>query len=741
VEVTKKSSPTKSSAKKTEDSIADDVRKIKESMKKEAKPAPARKSRGGRPRKVEEVVEEKKEPAPKPVNELKNELLADWLDDDDVVDEPAPPPQPPKSAEKVGESSRSIRNIPKKQRVSEVYIQPVEEAPVKKTNKRKRTSSDVVNEPEPKKMSEDENLLMATAELLNVTEVPKVEPTTATATTFHNTNDIDKRNLPPKERNKRMFRQKNSRESNENGKEAAEPMSEVMLPHKKKQSSRILTPTEKISETRNVQRKKRKSSSEVKEVEAKPVSPLREAAEDESTTTTRRKLSKDVKVEAEPKIVVACASESICITSKGELSVASRDSTVTTTANSVMVTSQVIISEATRQPIVSTATSTETSVCSPKPTIKIPLKNALKIPAEKLLEMKKQGLVTTGNDMKNKLTEQGKQIFKEFTETKEKIAELESVVKAPEVPEVPEPIKEDVEEVKETEKEVVEPEPEVTTAAVEPDESTNNNETKDEPVENGKETSEADSTDGSSGLIALLAETFGGPPNCFYLCRQIEDRYEPVDSQILVLNAQNALVPYEGDDPAAPADVVSENLAGYPQMSPNSNIIINTPNGQKIELNHYAIMALQEQADENGVAQIELSGEQLELNINAILEAISAQQEANDGDTLLPTMLIDGDGALILDPTEMPVEVNHSSATQVSETLSKPIMSTTVAPEIGAMKAAISETVSKNLNIEDSLASIGVTTQPTRSNVPKSLELPITVTNPTIAGEFLARFC
>jgi len=94
-------------------------------------------------------------------------------------------------------------------------------------------------------------------------------------------------------------------------------------------------------------------------------------------------------------------------------------------------------------------------------------------------------------------------------------------------------------------------------------------------------------------------------------------------------------------------------------------------------------------------------------------------------------MLIDSD-ALILDTTDLPVEVHHS-ATQVSETLTKPIMSTTVAPEIPA-KVAIAETIaSKNLNIEDSLATIGVTTQPARANVPKSLELPITITNPTIA--------
>jgi len=245
---------------------------------------------------------------------------------------------------------------------------------------------------------------------------------------------------------------------------------------------------------------------------------------------------------------------------------------------------------------------------------------------------------------------------------------------------------------------------------------------------------------GSTGLIALQAETFGGPANCFYLCRQVEDRYEPVDNQILVLNAQNALVPYEGpsDLTLASTDATQENLSAYPQLSPNSNIIINTPNGQKIELSHHTILALHDQADENGVASIELAGESLELNINAILEAIADQQDVQDANESLisGTVLLDGsDGPLIID-SEIPLDIHHPSvATQVSETLSKPIMSTTVAPEIAInpAKPTIAENATRMLNIEDSLATIGVTTQ---RDVPKSLELPITVTNPKIAGMF-----
>lgn len=81
------------------DSIDDDVRKIKESMKKDVKPpAPAKKYRekakttptvrsSRSAKKVRKLtVEEETKPLEKPkdTNELKNKLLADWSDDDEV---------------------------------------------------------------------------------------------------------------------------------------------------------------------------------------------------------------------------------------------------------------------------------------------------------------------------------------------------------------------------------------------------------------------------------------------------------------------------------------------------------------------------------------------------------------------------------------------------------------------------------------------------------------------------------
>lgn len=254
------------------------------------------------------------------------------------------------------------------------------------------------------------------------------------------------------------------------------------------------------------------------------------------------------------------------------------------------------------------------------------------------------------------------------------------------------------------------------------------------PVENGKEaecdTNEDDANADGAGLIALQAESFGGPPNCFYLCRTVDNRYVPVNNQILVLNAQNALVPYEGDtdDTISQTEVVNESISILPQLSPNSNIIISTPNGQKIELNAATIVTLQQQADENGIASLDVSGEQVELNINEILEALSVNQESSE------MMIVDNEtaAALVLESADLQLEAN-TTATVVSETLSKPIMSATVAPELATVKTAIADSVASK-SLEDSLAAIGVTT-PHRANVPKSLELPITVTNSTIAGE------
>lgn len=173
-------------------------------------------------------------------------------------------------------------------------------------------------------IDDDEKLLMATAELLNEIEVPKSVAESpgldaraqSPSTTFQKSNDIDKRNLPPKERNKRIFRARNK--SPETVASPSTPpvelspivqndeqttiesvkvvpvnkndRQELMLPHKKKQSSRLLQPS--VTETIKNQpapdigrKKKRKSSSELAGseelpapiVDVLPQSPLRES--------------------------------------------------------------------------------------------------------------------------------------------------------------------------------------------------------------------------------------------------------------------------------------------------------------------------------------------------------------------------------------------------------------------------------------------------------------------------------
>lgn len=159
---------------------------------------------------------------------------------------------------------------------------------------------------------------MATAELLNEIEVPTKSVAESPgldaraqspSTTFQKSNDIDKRNLPPKERNKRIFRARNKSPETvapppvevspivQNDEQTTiesvkvvvnkNDRQELMLPHKKKQSSRLLQPS--VTETIKNQpidvgrKKKRKSSSEVVEelpapiVDILPQSPLRES--------------------------------------------------------------------------------------------------------------------------------------------------------------------------------------------------------------------------------------------------------------------------------------------------------------------------------------------------------------------------------------------------------------------------------------------------------------------------------
>lgn len=365
-----------------------------------------------------------------------------------------------------GKTSRSIRNIPKKQqRINEVFVKPEceatkneqsepekadiegsqqksedEEVTSKKgrgANRRKQQQNQQVDnttvEDSKPEQNDDLHLLATANELLNETEVPKVDDAQKQSSTFHKSNDIEKRNLPPKERNKRIFRATESASPN-NGtskdKDENESLviSEMKLPHKKKQSSRLLSNEKPSTE---LTRRKRKSEVDVvvnqnsesvaiaEDVEMKDDlsllerSPLRETKEEDLITTPprrgqKRKNSEDSQpknIEPKPKKIHSVDDED----DNGVVEELAVDS--------------VNNSESLTSPMKDESPSKLIS--------KIP-KNALKFPAERVIELKKQGLVTVGSDMKNKLTEKGKQIYKEIElrgkEMFEKTVSAEDVV-------------------------------------------------------------------------------------------------------------------------------------------------------------------------------------------------------------------------------------------------------------------------------------------------------------------------
>lgn len=251
------------------------------------------------------------------------------------------------------------------------------------------------------------------------------------------------------------------------------------------------------------------------------------------------------------------------------------------------------------------------------------------------------------------------------------------------------------------------------------------------------------------GYVALNADNFGGPSNCFFLCiRDNLGKYSPVNNELLVLDEGNALVPYQGEIP--PIDEICENQTVnehqilLPHLAPDASYEIMTADGEKIVLNCQTILSILQAADTTGTAQIMIEDSSIELNINDILEAIRQQQENEAEANLIANALImDTDGSLIIDgavagssialASPQPLDFPITTA-QVSETWARPtIMSTVVSPEtINVTKASGCETATtKSLNIDDSLATIGLGL---KHNIPKSLELPLTITNPAIAG-------
>lgn len=257
--------------------------------------------------------------------------------------------------------------------------------------------------------------------------------------------------------------------------------------------------------------------------------------------------------------------------------------------------------------------------------------------------------------------------------------------------------------------------------------------------------------DQNTQILAVPAENFGGPANAFYLCSVGEDgTFTPMNNEALYLDASNQLVPMMPDtqdkSEAGQDDTSGEDNPDGASEVGGQSIILNTGDGQQIILDQQSLLAMAVSGD---VSQLfTQDGQQLILPGSAqeILNAIAASQnELGDQPILIQAPMGDQDIlATALANTEvfqqdqlltgslgdlnLPVKA-HVSETNTVLTQS-PIMSTTEQPtKNNGNVEKISAELSKNL--DEKLAEIGVTQHQT--NVPVSLELPITVTNPAIA--------
>lgn len=259
--------------------------------------------------------------------------------------------------------------------------------------------------------------------------------------------------------------------------------------------------------------------------------------------------------------------------------------------------------------------------------------------------------------------------------------------------------------------------------------------------------------DQNSQILAVPAENFGGPSNAFYLCSVGEDgSFTPMNNEALYLDASNQLVPMMPEtqdkaDGGQEETTTDENPDGTSDVGGQS-IILNTGDGQQIILDQQSLLAMAVSGD---VSQLfTQDGQQLILPGSAqeILNAIAASQnelgeqqpiliQGPMGDQdILATALANTEvfqqDQLLTGPLG---DLNPPVKAHVSETntvlTQSPIMSTTEQPtKNNGNVEKVASVLSKNL--DEKLAEIGVTPQH-QTNVPVSLELPITVTNPAIA--------
>lgn len=130
-------------------------------------------------------------------------------------------------------------------------------------------------------------------------------------------------------------------------------------------------------------------------------------------------------------------------------------------------------------------------------------------------------------------------------------------------------------------------------------------------------------------ILAVPAESFGGPSNAFYLCTAGEDNnLTPINNEALYLDASNQLVPVApaGDDKEQIEVEGAGGSAAATEVS-NQSIILNTGDGQQIILDQQALMALASQGGDMPQI-ITQDGQQLILPGSAqeILAALVANQ-------------------------------------------------------------------------------------------------------------------
>lgn len=284
-------------------------------------------------------------------------------------------------------------------------------------------------------------------------------------------------------------------------------------------------------------------------------------------------------------------------------------------------------------------------------------------------------------------------------------------------------------------------------------------------------------------LLAIPAENFDGPAGAFYLCTAENNTYFPIDRQPLYLDEKNQLVPMPGatgpmnvaavqediiDDSAvhasnaaaaieyaaqAASSQITTNLSNLDD-SQNLTYLINTGDGQQILLDQQSMLQLTangelpqfitadgQQLILQGTPQdflAAISNNQQEMNIVAsqqiiIPEEMTVIEEDGNNHDILAAALADTEvfqqDQYIGDVLQIQQGngIINQAATSETNAILPPIMSTLEQPS-KSIETAPNVDCS---NLDESLAVIGVSTHHT--NVPASLELPITVTNPDIA--------